>query len=80
MDLVTVLRTGNPALIALAKSLLSEAAIEYTTRGESVQNLFGFGQLATPFDIVAGPVEFQVREQDAQRAGELLSGLEDPAR
>ncbi len=80
MDLVTVLRTSDPALIALARSLLSDACIDYATRGESVQNLFGIGRLTTPFDPIAGPVEFQVREQDAQRARELLTNLDSSNR
>ncbi len=74
-DLVTVFRTGDAALIAFVKSLLEDARIEYTTRGESIQNLFGYGRVGMPVDPIAGAVEFQVRPEDEQRAREVLKDV-----
>jgi len=72
MDLVTVFRTSDPGLVAVAKSILDEAAIEYVAQGEHIQNLFPL--------IASGPVQFQVRFEDAPRAHELLSALDSPSR
>ncbi len=44
-------------------------------RGDGLQNLFGWGQLASGFDYVVGPVEFVVRKDDAPRARTLLRDL-----
>jgi hypothetical protein len=78
--LTPVLAVANPALIALAKSLLDAEGIAYLVRGENVQDLFGWGQLGAGFNIVTGPAEFVVREDDAQRARELLRNLTDSSR
>jgi hypothetical protein len=80
MDLVTVYRGSDPALFAFAKSLLEQAGVEYVTRGEALQNLFGVGTAGFSSDLVAGPVEIQVRDIDAQRARDLLADLDSPAR
>ena len=75
--LITVLATGNEAIIAVAKSLLDDASIEYFVQGEGLQNLFGFGTLGTGFNPITGPVKIQVNEDRAAEAREVLSGLED---
>ncbi len=65
--LVSVLRTEDPGLVPLAKSMLDEEGIEHLVRGEGLQDPFdGFGR---------GPVDFMVREEDAERARMLLDGL-----
>jgi hypothetical protein len=74
-DLVPVFRSGEEALIALAKSLLDNEEIPYMTRGENLQNLFGVGRLGGSFNYVVGPVEFVVRAEDAARARALLDDL-----
>ncbi len=66
MELVRVLSIRDPAAIAVAKSLLDEAEIEYDVRGEQLQNL-GIPAL--------GPVEFWVFDKDAESALELLGAL-----
>jgi hypothetical protein len=48
MDLVTVFRTSDPGLVAVVKSILDEAAIEYVAQGEHIQDLFPL--------IASGPV------------------------
>ena len=47
VHLVTVLETGDPALIALVKSLLEDGGIPYFARGEGVQDLLGLGRFGT---------------------------------
>jgi hypothetical protein len=75
VELVRVFATGDPGLVALAKSLLQSASIEFMVRGEGIQNLFGIGSLSlvNPF---TGLVEFLVAAEDADDARRLL---EDPA-
>ena len=75
--LVTVLATGNPALIALAKSLLEDADIPYVTKGEILQDLIKPGRFGLGYNQVIGPVEFQVRQEDEEDARELLADLEE---
>jgi hypothetical protein len=72
-DLVTVLETGDPGVLALAESLLLEAGIPYRKKGESVQDLFAMGRLGVGFDLITGPVLVQVAEEDAQVAALLLA-------
>lgn len=62
---MTVLKPGNPALTALAESMLRDAEILYMIRGDQAfQNLYAFGQ-----------VEIQVRDVDVTEAAELLRDL-----
>ena len=76
-DLVTVFETGDPALVALAKSLLDSDAIDFTVKGEAIQDLFGAGRFPGGTNLVAGPVVFQVRSEDAERARTVLRGLQE---
>jgi putative signal transducing protein len=74
VKLVCVLTTGEAGLIAVAKSLLEGEEIDYLIRGDGLQDLFGMGRI-TGFNYAMGPAEFLVREDDADRARELLEGL-----
>ena len=74
--LTSVFRAGDPALIALAESLLDGEGIEYLIRAEGVQDLFGWGRVGAGFNIITGPAEFVVREDDAPRARDLFRDLE----
>jgi Putative prokaryotic signal transducing protein len=74
-DLVTVLETGDPGIIAVARSLLDSAGIEFTTKGEALQDLLGLGRFPGGANALAGPVVFQVRPEDAEQARSLLSEL-----
>lgn len=76
-NLVTVFETGNEAIVGLVKSMLDEAKIRYLAQGEGVQDLFGVGVLGTGFNIVTGPVVFQVMPEDADYAKELLKDVKD---
>jgi len=72
----TVYATGDPALVALVKSLLEDAEIEYFTKGYEIQDLIGIGGLGG-LNYVIGPVEFVVAAEDAPTARELLAHLDD---
>jgi hypothetical protein len=74
VELVRVLATGDAGLIAVARSILDEEAIDYFVRGDGLQDVFGMGRI-TGFSSAMGPAEFWVREDDAARARELLEGL-----
>lgn len=75
-DLVTVFEAGDPTLVALAKSLLDSAGIEFTTKGDALQDLLGLGRFPAGTNLLAGPVVFEVVAGDAERAKSLLSDLE----
>jgi hypothetical protein len=81
VELVPVLATGDPGVIAFAKSLLEAEKIDYFVRGDGLQDLFGLGRI-TGFSFAMGPAEFLVRADDVDRARELLDGLtaRDPKR
>ncbi len=72
---VTVFSTGNPALLAMAKSILEEAAIVYLAKGEGLQNLFAAGSIGG-YNPALGPVEIQVAAEFASEARALLQELE----
>ena len=72
--LVRVLAAGDPGVLAVAKSLLESAEIDYFVRGEGLQDLFGLGRI-TEYCFAVGPAEFWVREDDVDRARELLADL-----
>jgi len=72
----TVYATGDPALVALVKSLLEDVEIEYFTKGYEIQDLIGGGTLGGS-NYAIGPVEFVVAGKDAPTARELLAHLDD---
>ena len=74
VELVSVLTTSDPALIAVAQSLLDGEQIDYFVRGDGLQDLFGAGRIAG-FNFALGAAQFVVRAEDAERARELLQGL-----
>ena len=75
VDLVTVFESGDPALIALACSLLDSAQIPFMKNGDGVQDLFGVGRLGG-FSVIAGPVALQVDKKDCGEATDLLEDLD----
>jgi hypothetical protein len=74
---VTVLESGDPAVLAVAKSLLESADIPFFAKGEGLQNLFAGGTLAG-FNPFVGPVELQVSPDDAADARAVLIKLIPP--
>jgi hypothetical protein len=78
IELVKVYETGNPALIPVVESLLDDAGIEYMTKNESIQDLFGWGRFPSSISYAIGPVEFYVREDAADEARAIVETLESP--
>lgn len=76
LELVTVLSTGDPAVLAIAKSILQSAEIEFLVRGEQVQDLLGIGRFPRGLNLVAGAMELQVSVENEPEAREMLSGLQ----
>jgi hypothetical protein len=76
-DLVTVFRTGNVVLIAVAKAALDAEQIRYVVEGEGVQDLIGIGRFPAGYNAVTGPIRIQVRAEDAERARKALVGIGD---
>lgn len=74
---VTVFESGHEGVIALAKSMLDEAGIEYVVKGEGVENLLGVGVMGTGFNPVTGAIQIQVLENKANEARELLKDLKE---
>ena len=74
-DPVTVWRSGNQALLVVAKSLLEAEGIEYFPNGERLQDFFGWGRIGTGYSPIVGLIELQVASDDAERALELLADL-----
>lgn len=76
LELVTVLETGDPALLAVAESLLIDAEIRYLKRGDFLQDLFALGRFGTGSSPVTGPVAVQVAKENAGAALEILAEIE----
>ena len=75
-QLVTILETGDPFLLGVAKSLLDSAGIPYLAKGEALQDLFAVGRMGTGFNPIAGPVELQIAPEDEEQARDLLARLD----
>ena len=73
---MTVLTSGDPALLAVAKSLLEEAGIQFFAKGEGVQDLFAWGRFGTGFSPFVGAIQLQVAAEDAEEASALLRDLD----
>lgn len=79
-ELVTVLESGDPGLLAIATSLLDEEGILYSAGSETVQDLFGVGRMGSfNFNFILGPVPIRVRASDAELARELLREIDASA-
>jgi hypothetical protein len=70
VQLVSVFASADPGVVAVAKSLLDGEEIDYFVRGDGVQDMFP--------SSATGPAQFWVREDDADRARELLQELSVP--
>jgi hypothetical protein len=75
--LVTVFKTGHHGTIAVIKSILDEAGIEFSVKGEGIQDLIGAGIFGVGYNPITGPVEFQVLEDNADYARDLLKDVDD---
>ena len=73
IQLVPIYASSNPALVPLVESILDEADIVFMKKPDGMQDLgrfFGTNQ-------VVGPVEFWVREDEANEARELLRDIDN---
>jgi hypothetical protein len=59
----------------MIESVLSGAGIEFMTKSEAIQDLFGWGRFGSNLNFAIGPVEFFVREDVADEARALLETL-----
>jgi Putative prokaryotic signal transducing protein len=66
LELVTVLASPDPGLIAVAKSILESAGIRFLAQGEVMRNIWGLE-----------PVLLQVRREDVDDALALLAELKE---
>ncbi|MGZ5477856.1 MAG: putative signal transducing protein [Thermoanaerobaculia bacterium] len=73
--LVKIYETGNAAIIPIVVSLLRSAEIDFMTKGEPIQDLFGWGRFGANQNYAIGPVEFFVREDAADEARALIETL-----
>lgn len=69
VEYVTVLKTCNPIVIAMVKSILASAGIRHFVKGEVLQDLFRVGM-----------AEIQVGRDDESEAKILLRELDIPPR
>ncbi|MBI4744511.1 MAG: DUF2007 domain-containing protein [Actinobacteria bacterium] len=76
VELVNIFKTGNLATIAMAKSLLESAEIQYFVKNEGLQDFFALGRFGTGFNIIVGPVEIWVKKEDEEDVRKLLEELE----
>jgi len=74
-----VFTSGRADLIAIAKSILMSADLDFGVRGEAVQDIFGWGRFPAGSNVFTGPVEILVSAEDAADARALLAELESPA-
>jgi hypothetical protein len=59
------------------ESVLRGAGIEFVTKFEGVQNLFGWGTIGgLGYNPITGPVEIQVAADDAEAAREVLKQID----
>jgi len=65
----------NPAVLAVAKSLLEGAGLRFFIRNEGVQSLFGWGEMGTGYNFITGPPVLMVEAARAEEARELLEPL-----
>ena len=68
--LVSVYLSADPAELPVVESLLTEAGIAFTVRGEAVQGMLGGGQIGSANLVV--PLEVYVAASEAATARELL--------
>ena len=65
---MTVLSTGDPGVLAIAKSILQSARVEFLVLGEEVQDLFGIGRFPGRLNVFTGAMQLQVSAEDESEA------------
>jgi len=77
VELETVLESSDPALLAVARSLLEAEGISCFARGDVVQDFLGLGRLPTGTNLITGPVQLQVPAERSAEARELLAAVDN---
>lgn len=75
---VRVMDLADPAILAVAKSLLEDAGIPFFIKNEDTQSLFGGGQLGTGYNVITGPPVLMVEPSRMDEVRELLAPLLKP--
>jgi len=75
VELVTVFGASSPVESAIAESILRSAGVDFLSRGGYVQDLFGLGRFPGGINLIVGPIEIQVRSEDAADAMALLESV-----
>jgi len=75
LRLETVFAAGRPDLVAIAKSILVSADVQFVVRGEHLQEMFSWGRFPSGYNVFIGPVELLVATDDAVDARALLAGV-----
>jgi hypothetical protein len=73
-DFLRLMDLTDPAMLAVAKSLLEEAGVEFFIRNEGTQGLFGAGQIGG-YNLFTGPPVLMVEASRVDEARELLAPL-----
>ncbi len=73
--MVIVFQTSDFGLFEIAKSLLEANDIDFITSKEPLQDVIGGGRMGG-FNIVAGPAQLAVHENQLELAQELLADLD----
>lgn len=73
--LVTILKTNDASLIAIAESMLTGEGIPYISKGGGLQNLVVPDGLGVSSNLAVGQVEIQVSTADADDARAILQDL-----
>ena len=78
MNYVDVFRTVDVSTLAVVKSVLDSAGINYVVQGESALTLLPVGPLWGGFGSAGVAAVIQVPEDQAEEALELLGEVTDP--
>lgn len=73
--LVTVLATGHPAILPVARSILDGSGIPYTVKGEETLGLFPGVSFGLAVDPKAKAAQIQVVADRAEEARQLLEQI-----
>ena len=74
-ELVTILRSSDPSLLAIAESMLAGEGIPYFAKGERLQNMIVPDSLGGNFNPAIGAVQLQVSPDDVDDARAVLQDL-----
>lgn len=73
VELVTVGTFTSAPELAVAKSLLEDADIQYFAKNEGVVGLFSMGQVG--YNPMIGAIEIQVHPEDVEATSEILAQM-----